>query len=81
MPVTSSTTKGGGYNIFPKLPSTHTCRDFDAIAEWAKGRQIKDWLVGEEAMEEDELKWAHPELPTVRNPVADAKGTQAKERI
>jgi hypothetical protein len=32
-----------GRGVYPKLIATHTCRDFDAIVEWAKEREVKDY--------------------------------------
>lgn len=33
--------KAGTDDIFPPLASTHVCRDFDAILNWAKERNLK----------------------------------------
>jgi len=32
-----------GRGVFPKLVATHTCRDFDAIVDWAKDHEVKDY--------------------------------------
>lgn len=34
----------GDYNIFPKLTATPTCRDFEAVKDWAKERQVRSWV-------------------------------------
>ncbi|KAF2094939.1 hypothetical protein NA57DRAFT_45788, partial [Rhizodiscina lignyota] len=34
---------GDDFNIFPNLWATHTCRDFDAVKEWALERQATNW--------------------------------------
>ncbi|KAI4157983.1 MAG: hypothetical protein LQ342_007843 [Letrouitia transgressa] len=32
-----------GRGVYPNLVATHTCRDFDALVNWAKGREVKDY--------------------------------------
>ncbi|CRG89603.1 hypothetical protein PISL3812_06641 [Talaromyces islandicus] len=32
-----------GRGVFPDLVATHTCRDFDAIVEWAKEHEVKGY--------------------------------------
>lgn len=35
--------KGADRHVAPKLTTTHICRDFDALKEWAETRQIDAW--------------------------------------
>lgn len=30
-------------HVFPDLDAKHMCRDFDAIKNWAAGRQVEAW--------------------------------------
>ncbi|KAL9610610.1 MAG: hypothetical protein Q9167_004684 [Letrouitia subvulpina] len=32
-----------GRGVYPNLVATHTCRDFNALVKWAKGREVKDY--------------------------------------
>ncbi|KAJ5772372.1 hypothetical protein N7520_002901 [Penicillium odoratum] len=32
-----------GCGVFPNIIATHTCRDFDAIVQWAKEREVQDY--------------------------------------
>ena len=33
-------------NVYSVLASTHTCRDYDKVKEWALERQLKSWVWG-----------------------------------
>jgi len=42
-PITFHYVSDEDHHVFPNLAATHTCRDFDAIKDWAKTRQIEEW--------------------------------------
>lgn len=42
-PITFHVVSEEDPHVFPNLAATHTCRDFEAIREWAKTRQVERW--------------------------------------
>jgi len=37
---------GDDFHIFPDIYATHTCKDFDAVRNWAAERQVEMWKLG-----------------------------------
>ncbi|CAJ2509453.1 Uu.00g144790.m01.CDS01 [Anthostomella pinea] len=52
-PIPFHTVNETDLHVFPELAATHTCRDFDAIREWARPRQVEAWKMDIQLHDDD----------------------------
>lgn len=49
-PITFHAVSKDDHHVFPNLATTHVCRDFDRLREYAKTRQVAAWKMDIDAL-------------------------------
>lgn len=49
-PITFHFVSEEDHHVFPNLATTHICRDFDSLKEYAKTRQVEAWKMDIDAL-------------------------------